>query len=101
VRLCLVRLTQEALDVMVAAEQVCQIYDTPFGPDNPANLDHDHKDGRPRSMLCRSCNLGLGNFKDSTAVLLRAYEYLTGTAPSLPVAIGTAGPCFCQGLELR
>lgn len=41
-----------------------------------AHLDHDHITGRIRGMLCRDCNWGLGNFKDSIESLRRAIQYL-------------------------
>lgn len=42
-------------------------------------VDHDHITGLVRGMLCRSCNTGLGAFKDNIESLLSAVKYLTGT----------------------
>ena len=52
-----------------------------------AVIDHDHiytaKDYRnnpelkPRGLLCHQCNVGLGNFKDSTNRMLNAIMYLS------------------------
>ena len=41
-------------------------------------VDHCHKEGHVRGLLCTTCNVGLGNFKDNTEFLLKAVEYLGG-----------------------
>jgi hypothetical protein len=38
--------------------------------------DHDHKTGAFRGVLCRGCNVGLGNFKDKVKLLRAAILYL-------------------------
>jgi len=40
------------------------------------HLDHNHKTGKIRGILCHHCNTGLGNLKDDVAVLKRAIAYL-------------------------
>lgn len=40
------------------------------------HLDHDHKNGKNRGVLCFHCNAGLGQFKDNAEFLLKAIEYL-------------------------
>lgn len=39
-------------------------------------VDHNHSTGRLRGMLCSECNFGLGKFKDSKELLLKAFKYL-------------------------
>jgi len=39
-------------------------------------VDHNHTTGKVRGLLCKSCNFGLGNFKDSTFNLQNALNYL-------------------------
>lgn len=39
-------------------------------------IDHDHETGEVRGALCRTCNLGLGHFKDDPGLLERALKYL-------------------------
>lgn len=42
----------------------------------PKAIDHDHITGKVRGLLCLSCNTGLGQFRDSTALLGSAIRYL-------------------------
>jgi len=46
-------------------------------------VDHDHKTGDIRGMLCHNCNRALGLFKDSVVNLKSAIEYLEG-ATTIP-----------------
>jgi len=39
-------------------------------------VDHDHKTGKIRALLCDLCNTGLGKFKDNTELLEKAILYL-------------------------
>jgi len=39
-------------------------------------MDHNHKTGKFRGMLCNHCNRGLGNFKDNINNLQAAINYL-------------------------
>lgn len=39
-------------------------------------IDHDHKTGKVRGILCSNCNTGLGMFKDNISILQDAISYL-------------------------
>lgn len=39
-------------------------------------VDHCHKSGKVRGMLCSNCNNGLGRFKDNIKNLKNAIKYL-------------------------
>lgn len=40
------------------------------------SVDHNHKTNKIRGLLCDNCNNGLGRFKDSVELLLKAIKYL-------------------------
>lgn len=44
--------------------------------DKATHIDHCHNSNRVRGLLCNSCNLALGHFKDNINTLLKAIEYL-------------------------
>ena len=40
------------------------------------SVDHDHKTGKIRGLLCGNCNRGIGNLQDSPGLLKKAIDYL-------------------------
>lgn len=70
-------------DATTAREQLqtlqnglCVICNSAFSEQNPSHLDHCHDTGTIRGLLCRSCNWGLGDFKDNIELLESAITYL-------------------------
>lgn len=55
---------------------VCAICQMPPLLSKRLHVDHDHKTKKVRGLLCVSCNLALGHFKDSLLFLQRAIDYL-------------------------
>ena len=39
-------------------------------------VDHNHKDGTIRGLLCNNCNLAIGNFRDNVEFMENAIEYI-------------------------
>lgn len=50
--------------------------------DERSHVDHDHKTGRVRGVLCFNCNAGLGKYADSPEILVRAADYLLRCLPA-------------------
>lgn len=55
---------------------ICQKEDIHLNGGYGPAVDHDHKTGKFRGILCNGCNTGLGSFKDDPESLIRAAEYL-------------------------
>lgn len=78
------RLTPGQYDAMLAEqEHVCAICQQPesamaTGGKGVRGLavDHDHRSGMVRGLLCGNCNKGLGNFQDDPEILRAALAYL-------------------------
>lgn len=56
---------------------VCFICRRATGKTRRLTVDHDHKTGLVRGLLCRPCNTFLGHLRDEIEAFGRASEYLT------------------------
>lgn len=73
-------------DVLLALEaalhsktcEICHVTLVECGGPNRKRLsiDHNHRTGAFRGMLCSNCNFGLGSFGDDAMIIRRAAEYL-------------------------
>ncbi len=54
----------------------CMICGKEFENGKEKHIDHCHATGKTRGILCRGCNVGLGNFKDDEGLMLKAIAYL-------------------------
>jgi len=72
-------ITPEQVGEMIKSQNSrCAICGTenPGGTHNKWNIDHDHKTGKVRGILCHYCNVTLGNVNDSVVILEKMIEYL-------------------------
>jgi hypothetical protein len=72
-------------ETMLAAQNGrCAICPREISPEIARSLhvDHCHKTGRVRGLLCRKCNLGLGNYDDTPEHLEKAAAYLRASEAS-------------------
>lgn len=53
---------------------------------NGLALDHDHRSGLIRGLLCHICNRMLGKFRDNDSLLREAADYVTN--PPAVIALG-------------
>lgn len=56
----------------------CFICGKKFKNPSDAKVDHNHKTGEVRSLLCQKCNAGIGFFNDNPKLTAKATEYLLG-----------------------
>jgi hypothetical protein len=58
----------------------CAICGRPEPPTRMLDVDHDHKTGQVRGLLCTSCNRVIGHTGDSPTILRSAADYLERTS---------------------
>lgn len=72
-------ITPEQYEAMLVLQNykcaICKT-DSPGGSSNKFHIDHDHLTKQIRGLLCHSCNVGQGFFKDDPELLIIAANYL-------------------------
>jgi len=63
---------KEIENIKIVQNNLCAICSDP----NPSDLDHCHKTGKVRWLLCSNCNRGLGGFQDNSQLLRKAADLL-------------------------
>lgn len=90
---------EQYIELLRSQEHKCQICKREL-PSKKNHIDHCHKTGIVRGILCISCNTGLGHFKDDPEMLRQAVLYLE-TSKTQYVHIKHRSPTvkfFRQGL---
>jgi hypothetical protein len=64
-------------------------------------IDHDHRRRKLRSLLCGRCNLGVGNFKDDSAAMRRAADYVDYWQWRHADPRNTGPPVLPEGIRYR
>ncbi len=72
--------TQEQYDgAYLKQKGVCAICSNKCISGRRLSADHCHTTGLFRGLLCRQCNVGLGNFRDNLTLMGKAMDYLKET----------------------
>ena len=70
-------ITQADYDLMLhKQDNKCKICLKEFTKEKRPNIDHNHKTGQVRALLCPACNTGLGMVRESEFNLARMIAYL-------------------------
>jgi len=69
-------ISDEALKELKSTVKQCVI----CGVEEKLVVDHNHKTGKIRGLLCNHCNRGLGHFRDDPTLLEFAAQYLYASA---------------------
>ena len=68
-------LSDEDYTTLIERSQgLCEVCNTPMG--DKRCIDHDHKTGKIRGVLCNNCNTALGLVGDNVATLTKLIQYL-------------------------
>ena len=71
------RMTEDDYDEMWEEQDgCCAICNEEFANHIEGKVDHNHKTGNVRALLCNKCNTGLGDFDDDPDLLRAAADYI-------------------------
>jgi hypothetical protein len=70
-------ITLEEYDLMLNSQNgVCAICQLTCDSGYSLAVDHNHKTGKIRGLLCKNCNTAIGLLKENTDVMIKAVQYL-------------------------
>lgn len=80
-------ITSKEIELLVSKYKGCMICQskTSNAKDKNWHVDHDKKENTIRGILCVYCNIGLGAFRESPELLIKAVNYLQKDKLSIPV----------------
>lgn len=62
--------------ILISQQYVCAICKEPCSLGRELAVDHNHTTKQNRGLLCFRCNTGIGQLRESPALLQRAMDYL-------------------------
>ena len=71
--------SNEYYNLLKQQNGICAICKQKPSTNKILHIDHNHKNGKIRGLLCNICNQGLGLFKDNPQYLTNATQYLYNT----------------------
>ena len=72
-------ITTEDYDLLLQEQSgVCKVCNKTCSTGRRLSVDHDHKTGKIRGLLCRNCNVALGYLGDNPLLFERCVLYLDG-----------------------
>ena len=63
-------------EILDSQKGVCAICENLCSSGKNLAVDHCHKTGKVRGLLCVDCNLGIANLKESSQIMQRASDYV-------------------------
>lgn len=73
-------ITKDQYDILLESQnykcKICGIVNSGRSDKGRLLVDHDHKTGRVRGLLCHPCNAALGLLKDDEKTISKALEYI-------------------------
>lgn len=67
---------EDWLKIWESQDGKCAICGKTFVKQSDAHVDHNHKTGKVRSLLCNKCNMGMGCFNDDSELTAKVTKYL-------------------------
>src|SRR5690242_4430850 len=62
--------------MLIKQQGLCRICNGPPIGKIRLSVDHDHKTGKVRGLLCDKCNQAIGAFNENTSIMQQAIDYL-------------------------